>query len=235
MAAVANNPKFAKKVGIPQSVGEDYIKADKGRKFSRGGEMATNPMNTLRKNQRSAIKTEKTQNRAERKGMRTSMQREGADKKDIRQAVKGLRTEQRAEIKGMRTANEDARSKAAEYMKQRRSQGATAAGGKKMGIGKFMQDQMGGNKKAAEMYSKYTPQKPKPGEKVGGGLGSYSQKDLAKANKSPAPNLKQVAGAGLAAMGGMKKGGKVKCMAGGGYVRAADGCTKKGKTKGKII
>lgn len=39
MAAVANNPKFAKKVGIPRSVGEDFLKADKGRKFARGGEM----------------------------------------------------------------------------------------------------------------------------------------------------------------------------------------------------
>lgn len=39
MAAVANNPKFAKKVGIPQSVGLDFMKADEGRKFSRGGEM----------------------------------------------------------------------------------------------------------------------------------------------------------------------------------------------------
>ena len=37
MAAVANNPKFAKKVGIPQSVGEDYVEADKGRKFRSGG------------------------------------------------------------------------------------------------------------------------------------------------------------------------------------------------------
>jgi hypothetical protein len=34
MAAVANNPKFAKKAGVPQSVGEEFIKADKGRKFS---------------------------------------------------------------------------------------------------------------------------------------------------------------------------------------------------------
>lgn len=33
MAAVANNPKFAKKAGVPQSVGEEFIKADKGRKF----------------------------------------------------------------------------------------------------------------------------------------------------------------------------------------------------------
>jgi hypothetical protein len=40
MAAVANNPSFAKKAGVPQSVGAEFIKADKGRKFSRGGEMA---------------------------------------------------------------------------------------------------------------------------------------------------------------------------------------------------
>ena len=40
MAAVASNPKFAKKAGVPQSVGEEFLKADKGRKFARGGEMA---------------------------------------------------------------------------------------------------------------------------------------------------------------------------------------------------
>ena len=37
MAAVANNPAFAKRVGIPQSVGRDFTAADKGRKFGRGG------------------------------------------------------------------------------------------------------------------------------------------------------------------------------------------------------
>jgi hypothetical protein len=37
MAAVANNPKFAKKVGVPQSVGKDFNDADKG-KFSKGGD-----------------------------------------------------------------------------------------------------------------------------------------------------------------------------------------------------
>ena len=40
MALVANNPKAAKRLGIPQSVGEEFMKADKGRKFSKGGEMA---------------------------------------------------------------------------------------------------------------------------------------------------------------------------------------------------
>jgi hypothetical protein len=39
MAAVANNPAFAKKVGVPQSVGKDFNQADKGRKFSKGGDM----------------------------------------------------------------------------------------------------------------------------------------------------------------------------------------------------
>ena len=39
MAAVANNPSFAKKVGVPQSVGKDFNQADKGRKFSKGGDM----------------------------------------------------------------------------------------------------------------------------------------------------------------------------------------------------
>lgn len=30
MAAVAHNPKFAKKVGVPQSVGKEFNQADKG-------------------------------------------------------------------------------------------------------------------------------------------------------------------------------------------------------------
>lgn len=44
MAAVANNPAFAKKVGIPRSVGEDFMKADKGKKFGKGGEMKESKM-----------------------------------------------------------------------------------------------------------------------------------------------------------------------------------------------
>ena len=41
MAAVANNPAFAKKAGVPQTVGKEFNEADKGRKFSKGGDMAT--------------------------------------------------------------------------------------------------------------------------------------------------------------------------------------------------
>ena len=50
MEAVAHNKAFAKKVGIPQSVGKDFAKADKGKTFRKGGDamatkkkMAVNP------------------------------------------------------------------------------------------------------------------------------------------------------------------------------------------------
>jgi hypothetical protein len=39
MAAIANSPSFAKKAGVPTSVGKDFVTADKGKKFSKGGEM----------------------------------------------------------------------------------------------------------------------------------------------------------------------------------------------------
>ena len=44
MAAVANNPAFAKKAGVPQSVGKEFNQADKGRKFSKGGDMKSENM-----------------------------------------------------------------------------------------------------------------------------------------------------------------------------------------------
>ena len=45
MAAVANSPAFAKKVGVPQSVGQDFNKADTGKKFFKGGDTMATKMN----------------------------------------------------------------------------------------------------------------------------------------------------------------------------------------------
>ena len=39
MAMVAHDPAAAKRLGIPQSVGKEFTKADKGRKFAKGGDM----------------------------------------------------------------------------------------------------------------------------------------------------------------------------------------------------
>jgi hypothetical protein len=40
MEAIAHSPSFAKKAGVPQSVGKDFTSADKGKTFKSGGEMA---------------------------------------------------------------------------------------------------------------------------------------------------------------------------------------------------
>jgi hypothetical protein len=45
MRAVAHSPKFAKKVGVPQSVGKDFSTADKNRKFKEGGDTMATKMN----------------------------------------------------------------------------------------------------------------------------------------------------------------------------------------------
>lgn len=39
MALVANDRAAAKRLGIPQKVGKEFMEADKGRKFARGGDM----------------------------------------------------------------------------------------------------------------------------------------------------------------------------------------------------
>jgi hypothetical protein len=44
MAAIANSPKFAKKAGVPTSVGKEFMKADKGRTFKEGGSMKHSDM-----------------------------------------------------------------------------------------------------------------------------------------------------------------------------------------------
>jgi hypothetical protein len=55
MNAVAHSPEFAKKAGVPQSVGKDFSNADKSRTFSKGGDMkeskamAAKEMNFMKK------------------------------------------------------------------------------------------------------------------------------------------------------------------------------------------
>ena len=51
MAAVANNPAFAKKTGIPQSVGSEFMKADKGRRFGSGSRADAQSINKPKTNQ----------------------------------------------------------------------------------------------------------------------------------------------------------------------------------------
>jgi hypothetical protein len=59
MAAIANSPSFAKKVGVPQSVGKDFITADKGRKFSKGGDTMANTSRMNRLEELGRVNAEK--------------------------------------------------------------------------------------------------------------------------------------------------------------------------------
>jgi hypothetical protein len=49
MEAIAHSPSFAKKVGVPQSVGQDFSNADKNRKFSKGGDTMATKMKKFEK------------------------------------------------------------------------------------------------------------------------------------------------------------------------------------------
>ena len=58
MAAVAKNPKFAKKAGVPSSVGKEFLTADKGKTFKEGGTVKkSNPfMEMIAKKKEAAAK-----------------------------------------------------------------------------------------------------------------------------------------------------------------------------------
>ena len=56
MEAIAHSPSFAKKAGVPQSVGKDFSTADKGRKFAKGGDMKSD--------MREDMKADKAQDKA---------------------------------------------------------------------------------------------------------------------------------------------------------------------------
>jgi hypothetical protein len=51
MAMVANNPAAAKRVGIPKSVGQEFLKADKGRRFGSGSRADAQAINKPKTNQ----------------------------------------------------------------------------------------------------------------------------------------------------------------------------------------
>jgi hypothetical protein len=59
MRAVAHSPEFAKKAGVPQSVGKDFSTADKNRKFSKGGDTMANTSRMNRLEELGRVNAEK--------------------------------------------------------------------------------------------------------------------------------------------------------------------------------
>jgi hypothetical protein len=101
MEAIAHSPSFAKKAGVPQSVGKDFAKADKGRKFSKGGEMNSkmkmfekSGKDMEKKGMREGSKKEEAMDRMQMMGMKKGGMAEGGksdtaqDKAMIKKAFK---------------------------------------------------------------------------------------------------------------------------------------------------
>jgi hypothetical protein len=84
MAAVANNPKFAKKAGVPSPVGKEFLTADKGKKFNEGGTMKkANPfMEMIAKKKEAAAKKPA-------KAAAMPMKKGGVAKKTVKKMTKG--------------------------------------------------------------------------------------------------------------------------------------------------
>jgi hypothetical protein len=80
MAAAAHNPAFAKKVGVPVSVAQEFNKADKGRKFKEGGMMDKKDMAQDKKMTKKAIGMHEKQLHGGKKSNLTALKKGGVAK-----------------------------------------------------------------------------------------------------------------------------------------------------------
>jgi hypothetical protein len=186
MAAIAKNPAFAKKVGIKQSVGEDFLAADKGKKF-KGGGMA-----------KSDSKEDTKMDMAQDKAM----------------IKKAFKMHDSQEHKGEHTNL--TKLKKGGMMKK------MASGGKVK-----MKETMGPRTMSQDV------------EKGSNKLLKFGESAVQKRAHTKGKNLGDTGPSVGIEGGGMKKGGKVKKMCGGGmskskkYARGG-GIEVRGKTKGKM-
>jgi hypothetical protein len=243
MAAVAHNPKFAKKVGIPQSVGKEFNKADKGKQFKRGGEMAES---------KKMVKKEVAFMKS--KGAPKSMiKHEKAEVKDTGMKKGGAKPGVYAGLTGKPAPAAKPAGNVVQRMQSamQKKESAMAARKPAAPAAKPATDKAAAFKAAA---ARKDAAAAKPAAPAGETMAPMDpgRTPMGAGAKAFAPAIKKAKGGKVCGMkaGGvkkelptakdlgsmnMKKGGRVKCMAGGGYVRAADGVTKKGKTKGRII
>ena len=224
MAAVANNPSFAKKAGVPQSVGKDFNQADKGRKFSKGGDiMAENKKLSFGK----------------------SVKDYEDIKDDVAQVEAGIYTDpktgkQMSKVRGLGP------SMAARRLEKDSDKGRFAAPGQG-DVGQFFKK--GGSVKKMNMggYADGGMTMVKKGDKMvpsfaADGVGKMAKGGMAKADMKQDKGMMQKAvnkHEGRLHKGQpmtkLASGGMTKMSAGGSASKRADGCATKGKTKGTMI
>ena len=203
MEAVAHSPEFAKKVGIPQSVGKDFAEADKGKKFRKGG--TTNPaLSAINKQQTHHGKLQMPNASLNKYiGMKEGGMAHDDIKEDKKLIKKAFGMHDKQEHKGQHT----------DLSKLKKGGCAKMAKG---GVARTV---------TKEMEYDY-----KTGKKSFSGSTAKRDAHAEKEGKIVAKHL-----AYDKDMDAMCGGGKVKKMATGGYVRAADGIAQRGKTKGTMV
>ena len=205
MAAIANSPSFAKKAGVPQSVGKEFNQADRGRKFSKGGDtMATKDsgFDDDVKKAKSGLYMKKDDDKvySQVRNMGPSMARQRLEERGV-------------DTKGMigNRANPD-------------DLGSYKKGGsvKKMNMGGYSDGGMTMVNKGGKMVPDFAADGK--GKMAKGGM-AHADVKMDKKMMQKAVNKHE---------GRLHKGSTMTKLAGGGYTKAADGIAQRGKTKGRI-
>ena len=205
MAAVAHNPAFAKKAGVPQSVGKDFNEADKGRKFSKGGTMATKDsgFDDDVKRVKSGLYMNKDEDRvySRERGLGPSMAARRLSERGV--DIKGLA--------GNRANEEDF--------------GSYKKGGKvkKMNMGGYADGGMPMVMKDGQKVPAFAADGK--GKMAKGGM-AHADVKMDKKMMQKAVNKHE---------GRLHKGESMTKLAKGGYTKAADGIATKGKTRGTQV
>lgn len=117
MAMVANDPAAAKRVGVPQSVGKEFMSADKGKKFGGGSksradsQVVNRPKTNQGKGELFAKGGEMKESKAMAKKEIAFMQKKGAPKSMIKheKAEYGMKSGGRAAVKGEHAVQKQAK------------------------------------------------------------------------------------------------------------------------------
>jgi hypothetical protein len=253
MEAIAHSPEFAKKAGVPQSVGKDFASADKGKKFSFGGKAMINKRDT-----RHGKIDMPNANLSKYIGMKR-----GGEMKESKAMVKkevsffkkkgapaSMIKHEKAEMKGMKHGGmagggmpmKDGKPAFIGDGKGAMKKGGMADGGMAMRKGmpsRGMRPQMGAGMPPRGMPPRMM-RPPAPASDMAapgmrkGGMPKRSEKDVAKDQQDMSNMATYARGGGIESRG-KTKGTMVK-MAEGGVVKFArgGGIESRGKTRGKM-
>ena len=234
MQAVANNPKFAKKAGIPQSVGQEYTKESTMKKYNMGGGVA-DAAGARAMDPKMAMAMEAQRRRAAMGGMNKGgkvkkMKAGGNTSRENRMEELGRVDAERANTASGRRNLSDEKSRIRSELKMKKGgsvkdkEGRAMAMNKKDMTGAQMSDAAGrammkkGGKVKKQGYN------DRLNESLGARKGKKSQSMKSRRNESKGAK----ASAGKKAYSGNKSSAQSSAS------RRADGIAQRGRTRGQM-